>query len=58
MDLVARVVDLPLWSNTELLMRVSLQSMTAMQAVLICKRASKPSGPLDYDPNTDTTIVC
>jgi hypothetical protein len=31
---------------------------TAMQAVLLCKRASKLSDPLDYDPTTDTTIVC
>jgi hypothetical protein len=31
---------------------------TAMQAVLLCKRASKPSDPLDYDPTTDTTMVC
>jgi hypothetical protein len=29
-----------------------------MQAVLLCKRASKPSNPLDYDPTTDTTMVC
>jgi hypothetical protein len=25
----------------------------AMQAVLLCMRASKPFGTLDYDPNTD-----
>jgi hypothetical protein len=31
---------------------------TAMQAVLLYKRASKPSGPLDYDPTTDITIIC
>jgi hypothetical protein len=24
----------------------------------VCKRASKPSGLLDYDPTTDTTMVC
>jgi hypothetical protein len=29
-----------------------------MQAVLLCKRASKPSDSLDYDPTTDTTMVC
>jgi hypothetical protein len=29
-----------------------------MQAVLLCKRASKPSDPLDYDPTTDTIMVC
>jgi hypothetical protein len=31
---------------------------TAMQAILLCKRATKPSDILDYDPTTDTTIVC
>jgi hypothetical protein len=29
-----------------------------MQAVLLCKRASKPSGPLNYDSTTNTTMVC
>jgi hypothetical protein len=32
-----------------------------MQTVLLCKRASKPSDLLDYDPTTpttDTTMVC
>jgi hypothetical protein len=31
---------------------------TAMQAVLLCKRASKLSDPLYYDPTTDTKKVC
>jgi hypothetical protein len=34
------------------------RTTTAMQAVLLCKRANKPSDTLDYDPTTDTTIVC
>jgi hypothetical protein len=34
------------------------KARTAMQAVLLCKRASKPSDSLDYDPTTDTTMVC
>jgi hypothetical protein len=29
-----------------------------MQAVVLCKRASKPFDPLDYDSTTDTTMVC
>jgi hypothetical protein len=29
------------------------RATTAMQAVLLCKRASKPSDPLDYDPTVD-----
>jgi hypothetical protein len=28
---------------------------TALQTVFLCKRANKPSDPLDYDPTTDTT---
>jgi hypothetical protein len=31
---------------------------TVMQAVLLCKRANKPSDPLDYDPTIDTTMIC
>jgi hypothetical protein len=31
---------------------------TAMQTVLVCKRASKLSDPLNYDPTTDTTMIC
>jgi hypothetical protein len=29
-----------------------------MQAILLCKRASKLSDLLDYDPTPDTTMVC
>jgi hypothetical protein len=29
--------------------KLVLLATTAMQAVLLCKRASKPSGPLDRD---------
>jgi hypothetical protein len=31
---------------------------TAMQAVLLCKRARKSSDLLDYDPTIDTIMVC
>jgi hypothetical protein len=34
------------------------QATTVMQAVLLFKRTNKLSGPLDYDPTTDTTMVC
>jgi hypothetical protein len=34
------------------------KATTAMQIVFLCKRASKPSDPLDYDPIIDTTMVC
>jgi hypothetical protein len=37
---------------------VYLMATTAMQTVLLYKGASKLSGPLDYDPTTDTTMVC
>jgi hypothetical protein len=39
-------------------LRLCLGATTAMQAVLLYKRASKLSDPLDYDPTTDTTMVC
>jgi hypothetical protein len=29
-----------------------------MQAVLLCKRASKSSDSLDYDLTTDTIMIC
>jgi hypothetical protein len=29
---------------------ISVKATTAMQAVILCKRASKPSDPLDRDP--------
>jgi hypothetical protein len=32
------------------LLLVSVTVTTAMQTVLLCKRASKPSDPLDRDP--------
>jgi hypothetical protein len=28
------------------------------EAVILCKRANKPSNPLDYNPTTDTTMIC
>jgi hypothetical protein len=34
------------------------QATTAMQTVILCKRASKPSDTLYYDPTTDTIMVC
>jgi hypothetical protein len=34
-----------------------LKATNAMQAVLLCKRANKPSDPLDYDPTTYTIMV-
>jgi hypothetical protein len=35
-----------------------ITATTVMQAVLLCKRASKSSDSLDYDPTADTTMVC
>jgi hypothetical protein len=35
-----------------------LTATTVMQTVLLYKRASKPSDPLDNDPTTDTTMIC
>jgi hypothetical protein len=35
-----------------------LRATTAMQAVRLCKRGSKSSDLLDYDPTADTTIIC
>jgi hypothetical protein len=37
-------------------LRLKILATTVMQAVLLCKRASKPYDPLDYDPITDTTM--
>jgi hypothetical protein len=33
-----------------------LRATTVIQAILVCKRASKPFNPLGYDPTTDTTM--
>jgi hypothetical protein len=37
---------------------VYLSATTVMQTILLYKRANKPSDPLDYDPTTETIMVC
>jgi hypothetical protein len=46
------------WSGGDCTLGLGCKAGQQLQTVLLCKRASKPYDPLDYDPTTDTTMVC